>query len=248
MKDYQPVQFGRSKKKVASRSLAAVSAKRLRIRWGRTASHTHLSHLDNIRSIEDAIRRSDIPVMYSRGKHPRMKLSFSPPLPVGFTSETEFFDINLKQDYSSQMINTLRKSMPEGFKVLEAKAVFARTAALSEVINLVVYTLKLDNSIDTVQLQSRICDIMSKDKLIISRKSKSGESDVNIRKSIYKIEYSDRLLTLTLGIGSEGYVRPTEIGRLLFEMDENEVSKLKFHRAGMFRQVDENSRIPAIEL
>ncbi len=248
MKDYQPVQFGRSKKKVASRSLAAVSAKRLRIRWGRTASHTHLSHLDNIRTIEDAIRRSDIPVMYSRGKHPRMKLSFSPPLPVGFTSETEFFDINLKQDYSSQMINTLRKSMPEGFKVLEAKAVFARTAALSEVINLVVYTLKLDNSIDTVQLQSRICDIMSKDKLIISRKSKSGESDVNIRKSIYKIEYSDCLLTLTLGIGSEGYVRPTEIGRLLFEMDENEVSKLKFHRAGMFRQVDENSRIPAIEL
>ncbi|MEE8149648.1 MAG: TIGR03936 family radical SAM-associated protein [candidate division Zixibacteria bacterium] len=228
--------------------MAAVSAKRLRIRWGRTASHTHLSHLDNIRTIEDAIRRSDIPVMYSRGKHPRMKLSFSPPLPVGFTSETEFFDINLKQDYSSQMINTLRKSMPEGFKVLEAKAVFARTAALSEVINLVVYTLKLDNSIDTEQLQSRICDIMSKDKLIISRKSKSGESDVNIRKSIYKIEYSDCLLTLTLGIGSEGYVRPTEIGRLLFEMDENEVSKLKFHRAGMFRQVDENSRIPAIEL
>ena len=207
-----------------------------------------MSHLDNIRTIEDAIRRSEIPVIYSRGKRPRMKLSFSPPLPVGFTSETEFFDINLKQDFSSQMINALRKSMPEGFQVLEAKAVFARTAALSEVINLVVYTLKLDNSIDTEQLQSRISDIMSKDELIVSRKSKSGESDVNIRKSIYKIECSERLLTLTLGIGSEGYVRPTEVGRILFEMDEDEVSKLKFHRAGMFRQVDENSRIPAIEL
>lgn len=248
MKDYKPVQFGRFKKKVASRSLAAVSAKRLRIRWGRTESHTHLSHLDNIRTIEDAIRRSKIPVIYSRGKRPRMKLSFSPPLPVGFTSETEFFDINLKQDFSSQMINSLRKSMPEGFKVLEAKAVFARTAALSEVINLVVYTLKLDNPIDTKQLQSRIYDIMSKDEIIVSRKSKSGQSDVNIRKSIYKIEYSERLLTLTLGIGSEGYVRPTEVGRLLFGMDEDEVSKLKFHRAEMFRQVDENSRIPAIEL
>ena len=242
------MRFGRSKKKVTSRSLAAVSVRRLRIRWGRTESHTHLSHLDNIRTIEDAIRRSEIPVIYSRGKRPRMKLSFSPPLPVGFTSETEFFDINLKQDFSSQMINALRKSMPEGFKVLEAKAVFAKTAALSEVINLVVYTLKLDNSIDTKQLQSRIFDIMSKDELIVSRKSKSGESDVDIRKSIYKIECADRLLTLTLGIGSEGYVRPTEVGRLLFEMDEDEVSKLKFHRAGMFRQVDENSRIPAIAL
>ena len=242
------MQFGRSKKKATSRSLAVVSARRLRIRWGRTESHTHLSHLDNIRTIEDAVRRSEIPVIYSRGKRPRMKLSFSPPLPVGFTSETEFFDINLKQDFSSQMINALRKSMPEGFQVLEAKAVFAKTAALSEVINLVVYTLKLDNSIDTKQLQSRISDIMSKDELIVSRKSKSGESDVNIRKSIYKIECSERLLTLTLGIGSEGYVRPTEVGRILFEMDEDEVSKLKFHRAGMFRQVDENSRIPAIEL
>ncbi len=242
------MRFGRSKKKITSRRLAVVSAKRLRIRWGRTESHTHLSHLDNIRTIEDAIRRSEIPVIYSRGKRPRMKLSFSPPLPVGFTSETEFFDINLKQDFSSQMINALRKSMPEGFQVLEAKAVFAKTAALSEVINLVVYTLKLDNSIDTKQLQSRISDIMSKDELIVSRKSKSGESDVNIRKSIYKIECSERLLTLTLGIGSEGYVRPTEVGRILFEMDEDEVSKLKFHRAGMFRQVDENSRIPAIEL
>ena len=242
------MRFGRSKKKVTSRSLAVVSAKRLRIRWGRTENHTHMSHLDNIRTIEDAIRRSEIPVIYSRGKRPIMKVSFSPPLPVGFTSETEFFDINLKQDFSSQMINALRKSMPEGFQVLEAKAVLARTAALSEVINLVVYTLKLDNSIDTEQLQSRISDIMSKDELIVSRKSKSGESDVNIRKSIYKIECSERLLTLTLGIGSEGYVRPTEFGRILFEMDEDEVSKLKFHRAGMFRQVDENSRIPAIEL
>ena len=228
--------------------MAAVSSKRLRIRWGRTESHSHLSHLDNIRIIEDAIRRADIPVMYSQGKHPRMKLSFSPPLPVGFTSETEFFDINLKQDYSSQMISALRKSMPEGFKVLEAKAVFARTAALSEVINLVVYTLKLDNAIDTEHLQSRIYDIMSKTKLMVSRKTKSGESDVNIRRSIYKIEYSDRLLSLTLGIGSEGYVRPTEVGRILFNMDENEVSKLNFHRAEMFRQVDEDSRIPAIEL
>ena len=177
-----------------------------------------------------------------------MKLSFSPPLPVGFTSETEFFDINLEQHYSSQMINRLRESMPEGFKVLEAKIVFAKTASLSEVINLVVYTLKLDNTIDTEQLQSRISDIISKHNLIVTRKTKSGEGDVDIRASIYKIEFSGCLLTLTLGIGSEGYVRPTEVCRLLFDMDEIEVSKLKFHRAEMFRQVNENSRIPAIEL
>jgi radical SAM-linked protein len=240
------LQFGRSKKKVAPRSLAAAAVGRLRIRWGRSAADTQLSHLDNIREIESAIKRSGIPAARTQGVHPRLKLSFSPPLPVGFTSETEFVDITLDQPANAEMINKIRQEFIRGMELLEAKTVFSRSGSLSEQINRVEYTLNLENEIS--DLEDRLEQIIKEKSIMLLRKTKSGESEVDIRPAIYELKRCDNKLRLILGIGEGGYTRPTEVARLIFKIDDEQAGTLKFHRARLFRHTDDGRDIPAIEL
>ncbi|MBR3624571.1 MAG: TIGR03960 family B12-binding radical SAM protein, partial [Selenomonadaceae bacterium] len=56
---------------------------RAKIRKGKTLAF--LSHLDYIAVYERAVIRSKLPVAYSKGFHPHMKIAFSHPLPVGVT-------------------------------------------------------------------------------------------------------------------------------------------------------------------
>ncbi len=242
------MEFGRANKKVASRSIAAPAVNRLRLRWGKSNSQRLLAHLENMKVIEDAIRLSRIPVSFSQGAQPRMKLSFGPPLPMGFTSECEFVDISIEQICTGAMVDSIRKSMIDGFQLLESKAVFARTASLSESINRVIYTLDLDENIDTNKFHERIGEILEKDKMEILRKSKSGETTVDIRPAIYEIVIRDKELKLALGIGQGGYARPTEVAALLFEIGEEQAANLKFHRKEMFRFTDDGRRIAGIDL
>jgi len=67
-----------------------------RVRYGKTGLARLIGHLDTIRALTRAIRRAGIEGVYSQGFSPRLKLSFGPALPLGFTSECEFFDIKLR--------------------------------------------------------------------------------------------------------------------------------------------------------
>ncbi|MCP4685301.1 MAG: DUF2344 domain-containing protein, partial [bacterium] len=87
--------FGRGTKRVASRSQVAPTKNKVRIRWGKTARYRYMSHLENLRMIERALRRSRLPVSYSQGFNPTMRLSLGPPLQLGFTSGAEYLDITL---------------------------------------------------------------------------------------------------------------------------------------------------------
>jgi radical SAM-linked protein len=242
------VDFGRSKKKVVSRTSVSPAVGRLRIRWGRNQSQRMLSHLDNMKVVEKTIKDARFPVAYTKGPKPRMKLSFCAPLPMGFTSETEFTDITLEQNCTVEMIENIRSSFPQGFRLLEAKTVFEKSISLSDAINRVVYSLRLGHDINKDELNKKIFDTMSRKNIEITRKSKSGESLLDIRTAIYDINISCGELVMTLGIGGGGYARPTELARLLFEYDDDTISALPFHRREMYRVTDDNRRIEGIEL
>lgn len=242
------MEFGRSKRKVASRGVTAAAVSKLRIRWGRTDSDNQMSHLDNISAIETALKRSGIPVAQTQGVHPRMKLSFSPPLPVGFTSEAEFVDITLDRPASSSIINKIRQEFSNGLELLEAKTVFSKSGSLSEQINRVEYILQIEDEQNTKELKDRLTEILNRDSIVILRKTKSSEIEVDIRPAIYDLRIDSGTLYMILGVGEGGYARPNEVARFIFDIDEEQAGVLKFHRARMYRQIDDGQEVPAIEL
>ncbi len=53
------------------------------VEFEKTGKLRHLAHLEVARVFDRAVRRAGIPVEYTEGFHPRAKISFAPPLPVG---------------------------------------------------------------------------------------------------------------------------------------------------------------------
>ena len=57
-----------------------------------------ISHLDLMRTIQRIIRRSGVPIEYSKGFNPHMALSLAQPLSVGVYSDGEYMDIVLTEE------------------------------------------------------------------------------------------------------------------------------------------------------
>ncbi|MCK4573068.1 MAG: TIGR03960 family B12-binding radical SAM protein [candidate division Zixibacteria bacterium] len=242
--------FGRGKKKLASRNLTAPTKNRFRIRWGRTARYRYMSHLDNIRAIERALRRSKLPVSYSHGYNPTMKLSFGPPLPLGFTSEAEYADITLEENLMPIMVDKLKEAMPEGMDILDVKTVLGKTQSLTAALNRVVYHIALEHLPPLKRLQENIARIMEADSLEHERVGKNKTTVIDLRPAVYElaIDETHESLALTLGVGEGGYVRPSELLRYLVGDDYDIYLEQTLHRREMFRLDQGGNRIDAMDI
>ena len=65
------------------RAPASERVDRLRIGFAKTGSLALISHLDTLRMLERALRRSGLPVSFSGGFHPLPRLQLALPLPLG---------------------------------------------------------------------------------------------------------------------------------------------------------------------
>ncbi len=243
------ISYGRGRKKVPARmTSSAPTRNRLRIRWGKSERYRYMSHLENMTAIERAIRRAGLPVAYSQGFNPTMKLSFGPPLPLGFTSEAEFVDITLEENLLPYMVDKLKSVMPEGMDILDAGAVIGKTRSLSSLLNRVVYPLPVSELGDPGELADRVERILAAKGLEIERQTKSGVKVIDVRDAIHNLTFEDGALIMVLGLGEGGYVRPTEVVSLLTGKDETQVLGLAYHRKDMYRQEEDGRVRGAMEL
>ena len=106
---------------VASRAAATIT---WRVRYAKRGLLRFVGHLDMARNIEFMLRRSGLPVLYSEGFSPRMRLHFSPPLPVGIESEAEYFDFETLTVSSGRVQDSLTRAAHglEGFAISAVKA------------------------------------------------------------------------------------------------------------------------------
>jgi len=71
---------------------------------------------------ERAVRRSNIPIAYSKGFNPHPHIVFGLPLSVGVTSDSEYADFELEKDMKpEEFAQRLNQNLPEGVKIVEAK-------------------------------------------------------------------------------------------------------------------------------
>ncbi|PWB71249.1 TIGR03960 family radical SAM protein [candidate division GN15 bacterium] len=242
------LEFGRGKKKVPSRNVAAPTKNRVRIRWGKSSRYRYMSHLDNLRLLERAIRRARLPVAYSQGFNPSMKLSFGPPLPLGFTSEAEYVDITLEVNLMPYMIDALRRTLPEGITLDDARIVLGKNASLSASLNRVEYSVPIDCWENHAPLAKNIEKLMSAETLTIERQGKETTKSVDLRPAIFGLQFEAGSLLMTLGIGDAGYARPDEVAELLHEGLRYPSAGMPFHRKAIYRVETDGRRIDPMDI
>lgn len=80
-----------------------------------------LSHLEVVHAFHRTARRSRLPLAYSEGFHPKPRLSFGPPVPVGTESLGEPLVLVLTEHLGpSDLMDRLNSELPEGLRVIEA--------------------------------------------------------------------------------------------------------------------------------
>jgi len=109
---------------------------RLRIRFSKMGKVRFVGHRDVARIVERALRRCGVPITYSEGFSPRVRMSFGLALPTCYESEAEYLDVPLSPDSivdgqiacigwgqgklhnEQQMQIALSEALPTGFDVV----------------------------------------------------------------------------------------------------------------------------------
>lgn len=81
-----------------------------------------ISHLDLIRFLERLFKKTNLPIKYSNGFHPRPKMSFGNPISLGTEAFGEIMDIELEEELSDvEVLKRLNSAQVLGFRVQEVE-------------------------------------------------------------------------------------------------------------------------------
>jgi len=103
---------------------------KVRIQFEKRGAIRFTSHRDAIRIFERAFAAGGVPVAYSEGFHPHMRLSFGPPLKTGWESREEYMDVQLDAPIDD-LAAAVNPKLPEGLRVTRVAAIADRAPTLA---------------------------------------------------------------------------------------------------------------------
>ncbi len=158
---------------------------KLRVLFEKTGKAKYTSHLDLMNVFRRSFNRAGIPIHYTQGFNPHPYLSVAMPLPTAFDGKAELLDFDLDADeIPTDFIDRLNASLPEGLSV---KDVYERQTAPKDIV-WADYTVCVHG--DGLSAES-VEKLLSRDELLIMKKSKSGEKEVNLREFIHSFTVTD---------------------------------------------------------
>lgn len=164
-------------------------AKMLRFRFSRGEGLKYIAHLDVLRLFERAIKRAGLPVAYTQGFNPRPKIVFGLPMSTGLTSDSEYADIEFSRDIDPYTFTeTLNKCLPDGIRIDKAVARMSKNNIMNQ-ITAARYEIAFETTqpVDCSEVDNLIHSFLSKEEIIVSKKTKKGFRPVNIRPLIYSL-------------------------------------------------------------
>jgi radical SAM-linked protein len=103
---------------------------KVRIQFEKRGTIRFTSHKDVVRIFERAFAAGGVPVSFSEGFHPHMRMSFGPPLKTGWESLEEYMDVQL-ESAMDDMAAAVNAKVPDGIRVTRVVAIDDRTPKLA---------------------------------------------------------------------------------------------------------------------
>jgi len=107
---------------------------RYRFTFSKTGDARWLSHRQTMDLLERILRAAELPVRYTEGFNPHIRLSMGPALPVGHEGEAEVFDVNCTAPVRGQHIETLNSLLPEGMEITNAQPLLPGAPSLGKLV------------------------------------------------------------------------------------------------------------------
>lgn len=185
-----------------------MNKQRVRIRFAKTGDLRLLSHRDLVRAFERLFRRAGVELAMSQGFHPRPLMTFPDALALGVEGLDEVMDLSLAEPVEADKFQTLLVSKcPPGLQIKQVELLRENQRKVK--IEKSIYELPLPANVDAETLESKIREFMKQKHLMVQRKEKQVEVDLN--DSLDQLWVDDGKLRMSIHVVQQSQLQPRDI-------------------------------------
>lgn len=189
---------------------------KIRLRYTKLGKIRFVGHRDLARIWERSIRKAQLPIAYTQGFSPRPKFAFGLALSLGFESECEYLDLELRSDtvhdVSVEALPTiLSEQLPDGVSVTAAAVLETKQKSLQEAVTSCSWLIEVDaHTDDTANWVDRV---LTAPRIDVIRERKGREVADDLRPQVLALELIDDSNTrVHADLGTKPRaLRPTEL-------------------------------------
>jgi radical SAM-linked protein len=204
--------------------MGEVSVMKLRIRFSKKGAVKFIGHLDILRYFQKAFRRANLDMTYSQGYHPHPILSFASPLGVGLESEGEYMDLEVNSLADPlEALARLNAQMAEGIETSSLSVLQDDAKNSMSILAAADYRVDFREGmlpVDPGKLQGMAKDFMAGEQIMVMKKTKKNELEIDIKPMILSLSVSDHgAVTMQLSAGSVANLKPELLLQTMFERE-----------------------------
>ena len=208
---------------------------RVRVKFAKYGSMKFIGHLELMKYLMRAVRRTDIPVKYDEGMHQRMVMSFAMPLGVGPTSSAEYMDIELEEPISTKKaMQQLGKYMCEGLEILDFREVDGgKKMKAMTIVTAADYEVWFRKGFEPDwDWKGALKEFCGRSSIPWTKETKKGTREVDMREWIYEMEIRNSSVYLRLCCSVGDNLKPEQLFGEMFRSYGHELPPfaLQVHR------------------
>lgn len=192
----------------------------------------HVGHLDLMRAMQRALRRSGLPVKFSQGFNPHIILSLAAPLSVGMAGDMEVMDLPLAQPVlMAEFLSAFGRALPPGIRLVGAKEVDEDAdSAMGQVY---ACTVRFDFLEDADALLAAVPQFLALQTYPMMRRSKKGMKSFDLRPLVYNLSVREGKLFAVLALSPEGTAKAEQVLEALMQLSGAARPALILTRTGL---------------
>ncbi len=115
--------------------------RKVRFIFSKTGASRFLSHRQTMDAIERSLRGAAVPIRYTEGFNPHIKVSMGPALSLGHEAEAEVFDIDCTAPIRKSHISMINSILPEGLQIVRFDELIPGAPSMGKLLSGARYTI-----------------------------------------------------------------------------------------------------------
>lgn len=211
-----------------------------RIKFSKKGAMRYIGHLEVMRYFQKIMRRAQIPIAFTEGYSPHMIMSFASPLGVGAISQGEYFDIELAEPIASlEAMQRMNEVSVEGIEILSFRQIAEEKKQTGMTILAGAdYLVRGKDTPIPTEWFPQIASFLAQPEIIIMKKTKRSEREVDIRPMIYDMHVQEDGIFMQLAAGSVQNLKPGLVMKAFCNYLEEEFSERAYEECRLEMYAD----------
>ncbi|HHV06047.1 MAG TPA: DUF2344 domain-containing protein [Anaerolineaceae bacterium] len=189
---------------------------RVRIKFAKLENLRFIGHLDLQRLFERALNRTGLPLRYTQGFSPKIRINIASALPLGFISSAEVFDFWLNAPVDLQEIREkLQAALPKDLQILDIQEIPNQAPSLQASVYLSEYSITLPDTYAQNNIKAKLSHLLASETIPVERRGKTVDIRPMIKEWALFSKDGSTVLYLQMDSSATSNGRPDELLKLL---------------------------------